>query len=640
MIHEAALRDSALPASRGRGGLPTAEDRDVEAMVDRALGWVVSQLDEFDPFLGGRPFEIRHAQKLAELATMLHGYVGLTGDGDSPEVRRILDLVRSTQKSRELCDRILRAPAEFVLYCILYGVMRARGEDDLAQREILQRAVDAGLLEQSERVVHRQMDVSLHLEWGGFRHDWPSLEELCADSILGQHPRPLFLDENALYAITHVVMFLYGFGLRPAGASLETVEVRDMLSSLLVVSCQERHWDLLAELLLCWDCIAFAPTPVYERAWQALLAAQEEDGAMPGPESALTLGAPYFSHHYHTTLVSILAGALCLQRSGARIEARPVSVTRRPPDTVSAARRARRWLEGLLEENRRPDDLCRILLGCWLCDSILGEETSAFPETARRIAAELIILEEEGAAFDELPAALALLAEALLVPGGIAVASLQEFAAILAEVLPSGEDAALAEKRLLLHILGFGEEPEPPRGDGALELVRTLPLSATREEIEDLALRLHAWTGYGTRPVTLSPADAWIPEMLAGLATHCLRQYNFMTATRLLRAMLYLGGGGVEEHLGFLVLHQRPEGAFGFLGPEEGKLRGRADAEGFSADRDLYLPVTVNCLWALAEGAGTGWRLYGSLRSGRVASWMRSHRDSDRTQNASLDLLK
>ncbi len=586
MIHEAALREPALSASLP-GGLvfPDTEDHEIEAiaaMVDRALGWVVSQLDEFDPFRDGRPFEIRHAQKLAELATMMHGYVGLTGDAGSPEMRRIFDLVRSTRQSRELCDRVLRAPGELVLYAILYVVLRARGEDDPAQREILQRAVDAGLLEQSERVVHRQMDVSLHLEWGAFRHDWPSLEELCAASILGKNPRPLFLDENAVYAITHVIMFLYGFGLRRTGAaaSLETEEVRDMLSSLLVASCQERHWDLLAELLLCWDCIAFAPTPVYERAWRALLGAQKADGAMPGPESALVEGQPvngYFAHHYHTTLVSILAGALHLQRSQAgiktRVEARPVSVARRTPDTVAAARRARRWLEGLLDgiqarADDRPDALCRILLGCWICDSMLEEEASAFPATARRVAEQLSDLEEEGAAFEEMPVALALLTTAL-------------------------------------HALGLQPTPEPADDHGTLELARTFPLAAARQEVEDLASRIHAWTGCGTCPVVLEPADAWIPEMLAGLATHCLRQYNFLTAGKLLRAILYLDGGVVEEHLGFLCLHQRPEGAFGFLGPEEGKL------PGLEADLDLYLPVTVSCLWALAEG--TGWRLYDSL---------------------------
>jgi hypothetical protein len=577
MIHEAVLRESASPASR-QGGLvlPSGDlAPDVEAMMDHALGWVVSQLDEFDPFRDGRPFEIRHAQKLAELATMMHGYVGLTGNADSPEMRRILDLVRSARRSRELCDRVLRAPGELVLYAILYVVLRARGEDDPAQREVLQRAVDAGLLEQSERVVHRQMDVSLHLEWGGFRHDWPSLEELCAASILGKVPRPLFLDENAVYAITHVVMFLYGFGLRRAGSSssLETGEVREMLSSLLVVSCQERHWDLLAELLLCWDCIAFAPTPVYERAWRALLGTQKEDGAVPGPESALVDGQPvngYFAHHYHTTLVTILASALHLQRSEARIRPRPASVIRRMPDTLSAARRARRWLEGLLngiQGNGRPDVLCRILIGCWLCDSMLGEEASAFPATARRVAERLSDLEEEeGMAFEEMPVALALLVTAL-------------------------------------HALGL--QPEPAGDEDALELARTFSLTASRQEVEDLASLIHAWTGCGTLPVSLSPDDAWIPEMLAGLATHCLRQYNFLTAGKLLRAIAYLGGGAVEEHLGFLCLHQRPEGAFGFLGPEEGKLPGR------NADLDLYLPVTVSCLWALAEAAG--WRLYDSL---------------------------
>jgi hypothetical protein len=578
MIHEAVLRESAPLASR-QGGLvfPSVDlDPDVEAMMDHAIGWIVSQLDEFDPVRDGRPFEIRHAQKLAELATMMHGYVGLTGNAGSPEMRRILDLVRSTRQSRELCDRVLRAPGELVLYAILYVVLRARGEDDPVQREILQRAVDAGLLEQSERVVHRQMDVSLHLEWGGFRHDWPSLEELCAASILGKVPRPLFLDENAVYAITHVVMFLYGFGLRRTEASLETEAVREMLSSLLVVSCQERHWDLLAELLLCWDCIAFAPTPVYERAWRALLGAQKEDGAMPGPESALVDGQPVngcFAHHYHTTLVSILAGALHGQRSQARIEARPASVARRPPDAIGAALRARRWLEGLLEDIRtrgggRPDALCRILLGCWLCDSMLGEEASAFPATARRVAEQLSDLEEEGAAFEEMPVALALLTTAL-------------------------------------YALGLLPAPEPADDHDTLELARTFPLTASRQEVEDLALSIHAWTGCGTRPVVLEPEDAWIPEMLAGLATHCLRQYNFLTAGKLLRAIVYLGGGAVEEHLGFLCLHQRPEGAFGFLGPEEGKLRDR------EADVDLYLPVTVSCLWALAEGAG--WRLYDSL---------------------------
>jgi hypothetical protein len=587
MIHEAAQREPALSASR-QGGLVFPEipeiPRKVEVMVDRALGWIVSQLAEFDPFRDGRPFEIRHAQKLAELATMMHGYVGLTGDAESPEMRRILGLVRSTRQSRELCDRVLRAPGELVLYAILYVVLRARGEDDLAQREILQRAVDAGLLEQSERVVHRQMDVSLHLEWGGFRHNWPSLEELCAASILGKVPRPLFLDENAVYAITHVVMFLYGFGLRRTGAaaSLETEAVRDMLSSLLVVSCQERHWDLLAELLLCWDCIAFEPTPVYERAWRALLGTQKEDGAVPGPESALVDGQPvngYFAHHYHTTLVSILAGALHLRRPGARIEARPASSAHRSSDTpdavatIGAARRARRWLEGLLDDIRargggRPDALCRILLGCWICDSMLGEKVSAFPATARRVAEQMSDLEEEGAAFEELPVALALLTTALYAMN----------------LLPA---------------------PEPADDHDTLELARSFPLTATRQEVEDLALSIHAWTAGGTCPVILDPADAWILEMLAGLATHCLRQYNFLTATRLLRAIVYLGGGGVEEHLGFLVLHQRPEGAFGFLGPEEGKLRDR------EADVDLYLPVTVSCLWALAEG--TGWRLYDSL---------------------------
>lgn len=554
----------------GRRGGPVSGseslESEIEAMMSGALRWVDEHLDEFDPFKGGRPFEMRHGQKIAELATMLHCYVELTGDEQGPEVRRILDLVRTADRNRELTDRLLRSPAELVLYCILYVVLRARGHDDPDRREVLQRAVDAGLLGQTERVVHRQMDISLHLEWAGLEHSWPCLEDLCAASILGQGPCPLYLDENAVYALTHVLMFLYGFGLRqPArdpGIDLE--ELQRLLSRLLIIACQEHHWDLLGELLLCWDCAGLAATPVSVASWRALLSAQEPSGAVPGPETALPpgrtaanppLGA--FAHRYHTTLVCIIAGALRLNRSrSGRVQQAPLPACQSNlpawGGAKPAAQRARRWLDALFataEAADQPEMLCRILVGRRLCGAILGEE----PETADGL-----------------------------------------------------------DRELVLSTLGLPADPEAfpaEAGDGRADL----PLTASREEVEELARHIQTATACGTRSAPPSLAEPWLSQRVIGLAMHALRQYNLLGACKLLRAAAYLGAGeaACRECLDFLCLHQRPDGAFGYFGPEERKIAA-GFPQGFSADLHLYLPVTLSCLWTLAECGAGGWRLWKS----------------------------
>jgi hypothetical protein len=201
---------------------------------------------------------------------MLNSYVALTGDRESRQVRVLLAEALRHQQMRALTDRIMHSPAEFVLFADLYAALKRLGHDDPQQRELIQRVIDAGFLDQIERVPHRMMDVRLTLEWGDFRHSWESLEELSRGSILAREPRGLHLDESSLYSLTHVIMFLYGFGTRMGATSPLSDEQHarfaDTLAMLLVISAQEHHWDLLGELLLCWDCLqlrlrASTPTP-------------------------------------------------------------------------------------------------------------------------------------------------------------------------------------------------------------------------------------------------------------------------------------------------------------------------------------------------------------------------------------------
>jgi len=82
--------------------------------------------------------------------------------------------------------------------------------------------------------------------------------------------------------------------------------------------------------------------------------------------------------------------------------------------------------------------------------------------------------------------------------------------------------------------------------------------------------------------------------------------------------MTYLGiqNEAYRDCLEFLLLHQRPEGAFGFLGMEEHSFAVH-NVEQIPAELALYLPVTVACLWTLAEANSATVRLYDSLAAMR-----------------------
>ncbi|HMH41895.1 MAG TPA: hypothetical protein VK557_00305, partial [Pyrinomonadaceae bacterium] len=279
-------------------------------MVADALEWIVRNLDEFYPFKDGRPFEIKHGQKVGELAILLQSYVSLTGNRDCEPVKQISSLLISIQENPAFTDRLVRSPVEFVLFAEMYSALRSLGHDNQDQREMLQRVIDARFLDHTERLPHRAMDIVSCLEWGGFRHHFPSLEALYFTSMLASVPNAAFLDEDAIYFLTHVIMFLHSFGTRKEiGAPLPEKTLGRVLSTLLIACCREHHWDLIAELLLCWDCIGLPPTFITRRAWASLLDEQREDGAIPGPEWAEKLhksqnvddaGAAdiYFSHHY------------------------------------------------------------------------------------------------------------------------------------------------------------------------------------------------------------------------------------------------------------------------------------------------------------------------------------------------------
>jgi hypothetical protein len=244
-----------------------------------------------------------------------------------------------------------------------------------------------------------------------------------------------------------------------------------------------------------------------------------------------------------------------------------------------------------------------------------------FPEMAERVWKALMARDDPtGKPCSDTPPALKLIVSDLLLSEGFLIPSHHDFLMRTADVLnatPAGDaltDMPWCEKRVLLHTFGLHSMPQLIDSSDLMACAKALPLTACAAGIEDLLLRINCFTAYGTRNVTMMSSDFWVGEVLVGLTIHFLRQYDFIMGCRLLRSVCYLSAGpgsSFNECVNFLKLHQRPEGAFGFFGPEEAEMK-KTMSQSFSPESDLYLPVTIGCLLALGECSGN-WRLYETL---------------------------
>ncbi len=310
---------------------PNIPGHRIAPSVSLAIDWVSNHLDRFPPFDDDDTYCPSRAKPFFELALMLAVYVAVTGDKASPTVQNAAQLFQAASKRADFTDWILRFPADIVNYAELCAAVDELDGDAGELRHRLQAAVDAGALSQVERLPHRLLELRAALDWAGVVHSLPPTSDICAQTILGEALSAPLLADASIYAITHVIIFGSRFGLMQDALPewLRSAPVRSLLCDLLVVTSQAQHWDLLGELLLCWDCIGFEHDLVTSAGWATFLDAFRPDGAVsPGrtkgvnrkakPEGVLTEQADEasdFGHMYHTTLVAVLAGTVLLNRS-------------------------------------------------------------------------------------------------------------------------------------------------------------------------------------------------------------------------------------------------------------------------------------------------------------------------------------
>jgi hypothetical protein len=289
-----------------------------------------------------------------------------------------------------------------------------------------------------------------------------------------------------------------------------------------------------------------------------------------------------------------------------------------------AAARALSWFLSLSTGADTPlQSLFQLLIGCWVAERGLeADDRKASVALARDIGRRLDGCDQAQvlAGVLECDAAAVLCCAGIMRAVGSECASLERFASQIGETLQAlaeepGEDSGLYSSRYLLHRLGLHSAPLKHSLDPALLAAEANAFLADGDVVRSVVADIAAATDFGRRPPSTAPdilnvLTAVIPCWFL----FYLRQYNLELGTPVFRAAVYLNlppNRAMRESLDFLVAQQQPDGRFGFLGPDLHKLR--SAKAGLNSTWDVYLPITVSCLWAIAEATNPSFRLYDSF---------------------------
>lgn len=297
--------------------------------------------------------------------------------------------------------------------------------------------------------------------------------------------------------------------------------------------------------------------------------------------------------------------------------------------TVEPFAHAGAWLSELacahdadLEARSLADHL-RLLFGLWLCEQACsgGAAAPALAETARRVEATLRDQVRTGT-FAPLAhdSTLLLLSARIVREQGRDTPGIDEYASQIAAALgdlPS-IPVQFAAQAALLAALGYQPRPSAPPiterdipGD-ALTLIR-----ADKKQLRPLCAAIAAATHFGRVAPHGDPERiATLRLVLQPVLLDLLRRGDLDTAAPVLRALRYLRltrGRTVRAAIPTIIRQQQPSGKFGYF-TEMARAASDDEAVARNLDLGLHLPITVSCLWALAETTVPGFSVLNRTR--------------------------
>ena len=261
----------------------------------------------------------------------------------------------------------------------------------------------------------------------------------------------------------------------------------------------------------------------------------------------------------------------------------------------------------------------RAALGIWICELACPSSrprSSALDDTLTRLST---VLNEagEGPGVDlfRYDPKLTFLVEIVQRSRGQANTRVTRFAEDIATALERLEHVPprFMGEAVLLARLGYFRKPSIAEIDRHLPERPLTLLLADEERLRSTCNDLAAATIYGRHPLAADDPHgaAELGRVLGTILVQNLRQYDLDLAALLLRVLNYIGLGNAPEAIAavrFIGSQQQHDGRFGYFSAECEDLAFKR-VEKFDAIRDVYLPTTVACLWALAEGDNHALRL-------------------------------
>jgi hypothetical protein len=172
----------------------------------------------------------------------------------------------------------------------------------------------------------------------------------------------------------------------------------------------------------------------------------------------------------------------------------------------------------------------------------------------------------------------------------------EESTAVFAPAQTSALTIERYEACLLLHRLGYLPAPTLPVSIWPDNLFALL--TGEEEQLHAVATQIAVQTDYGACSIEV---PIGLPTVLQASALQLLKTYEFRLGCLLLRALVYIGERetlAMRTARAFIIENQEIDGSFGFLAPEITALSAKSiDYNSLN----LQLPVTLACLWTLAE---------------------------------------
>lgn len=270
------------------------------------------------------------------------------------------------------------------------------------------------------------------------------------------------------------------------------------------------------------------------------------------------------------------------------------------------------------------------LVGCWICEKALAlatnEDLPCTLSLAQEIQRHLDHKEQDPvSAFLQCDAALLLVSVGILRALHCASESLEFFIQnLLTSTKMHIPQKQLQEQSvelftiyLLLNQLRLYEAPGEYTFHFPPAFLQMNVFQVEDALIRSLAAEIAAATNHGQK--TLIAEQEALSQLVVGLpiwTLFYLRQYNLEMGALLLRTMSYLHmkeDTAFQMGLSFICDQQQLAGYFGFLGLEVSKLRMGKVNSSFDEVLDLYLPLTLSCLWTIAEAIPPNFVLFRSV---------------------------